>query len=49
MGFLSNLFASQHWTGSGYDQEKAEGATFDLQVLRDTTLALVEAGAGTQA
>jgi len=41
-GFVSNLFDSQHWIGSDYDKEKADGATLDLQLLRDKTLALLE-------
>jgi hypothetical protein len=40
MGFVSNLFDAQNWVGSQYDEETAEGATLDLQLLREKTLAL---------
>jgi superfamily I DNA/RNA helicase len=42
MGFVSNLFDAQNWIGSQYDEEKAEGATLDLQLLREKTLALLK-------
>jgi DNA helicase-2/ATP-dependent DNA helicase PcrA len=42
MGFVSNLFDPQNWIGSQYDEEKAEGATLDLQLLREKTLALLK-------
>lgn len=41
-GFVGNLFEPQHWIGSGYDKEKVDGATFDLQLLCEKTLALLK-------
>jgi ATP-dependent DNA helicase UvrD/PcrA len=41
VGFVSNLFNPQNWIGTEYDNEKAEGATLDLQLLREKTLALL--------
>src|SRR5439155_20110151 len=32
----------QHWIGSGYDKEKVDGATLDLHLLREKTLALLK-------
>ena len=42
MGFVSNLFDPQNWIGGQYDEEKAEGAVLDLQLLREKTLALLK-------
>src|SRR5208282_6396204 len=42
MGFVNNLFDPQDWIGSQYDEEKAKGATLDLQLLREKTLALLK-------
>jgi superfamily I DNA/RNA helicase len=42
VGFVSDLFDPQHWIGSDYDEEKAAGATLDLQLLREKTLALLK-------
>jgi hypothetical protein len=42
MGFVSNLFDPQDWIGNQYDEEKAKGATLDLQLLREKTLALLK-------
>ena len=35
---MNNLFDPQHWIGSDYDKEQVEGATLDLQLLREKTL-----------
>jgi DNA helicase-2/ATP-dependent DNA helicase PcrA len=40
-GFVTNLFDPQHWIGSTYDAEKVDGASLDLQLLREKTLALL--------
>ena len=42
LDFVSNLFDPQHWIGSDYDEEKVNGATCDLLLLREKTLALLE-------
>ncbi len=41
-GFVSNLFDPTHWIGSTYDKDKIEGATLDLQLLREKTLVLLK-------
>jgi superfamily I DNA/RNA helicase len=41
-GFVDNLFDPKHWLGAAYDDERIEGATLDLQLLREKTLALLK-------
>jgi len=41
-GFVTNLFDPQHWIGINYDEEKVDGATFDLKLLREKTSALLK-------
>lgn len=41
-GFVYNLFDTTHWLGADYDEERIEGATLDLQLLREKTLALLK-------
>jgi hypothetical protein len=41
-GFVSTLFDPAHWIGGDYDEENVEGASLDLQLLRDKTLALLK-------
>ncbi len=40
--FVSTLFDPQGWIRSQYDEEKAKGATLDLQLLREKALALLK-------
>ena len=40
--FVSGLFDPQNWIGNQYDEDKAEGAALDLQLLREKTLALLK-------
>jgi superfamily I DNA/RNA helicase len=40
--FVSNLFDLKHWVGAAYDEDSIEGATLDLQLLREKVLALLE-------
>lgn len=42
--FVSNLFEPKHWVGAGYDEEGIEGATLDLQLLREKILGLLRLG-----
>lgn len=39
--FVSNLFDPKNWIGNEYNKDKAEGATFDLRLLREKTIALL--------
>jgi DNA helicase-2/ATP-dependent DNA helicase PcrA len=41
VGFVSGVFDPNHWIGGDYDTEKVDGATLDLQLLREKTLALL--------
>jgi superfamily I DNA/RNA helicase len=41
-GFVSDLFDAKYWIGSDYDEQKVEGATLDLQLLCEKTLALLK-------
>jgi len=40
--FVNNLFDSMHWLGAAYDEESIEGATLDLKLLLEKTLALLK-------
>lgn len=39
---MCNLFDPKPWLGAAYDEESIEGATLDLQLLREKTLALLK-------
>ena len=41
-GFLNDLFDPKDWLSATYDQERIEGATLDLQLLREKTLTLLK-------
>jgi superfamily I DNA/RNA helicase len=41
-GFVNNLFDPKHWVGAAYDEARMEGATLDLQLLREKTLELLK-------
>jgi superfamily I DNA/RNA helicase len=40
--FVNTLFDLKHWVGAAYDQDSVEGATLDLQLLREKILALLK-------
>jgi superfamily I DNA/RNA helicase len=40
--YVSSMFDPQRWIGNDYDKEKVDGATLDLQLLREKTLALLK-------
>ncbi len=41
-GFVNNLFDPKHWLGAQYDGGEVEGATLDVKLLREKTLALLK-------
>jgi hypothetical protein len=40
--FVGDIFEVKHWVGATYDPEAVEGATLDLQLLREKALALLK-------
>ena len=40
--FVSNLFDPKHWLGAAYVEDSIEGATLDMQLLREKILALLK-------
>jgi DNA helicase-2/ATP-dependent DNA helicase PcrA len=41
-GFIKGLFEPRRWLGPQYDQEKIQGATMDLHLVREKALALLK-------